>query len=137
MLTTRRFTHNNDLSHFLTDHSQAGGGGYGQNIGAGVAPNAVPVMITNQMYNDEIEFFPLPYGQAQPNMSNFESWGHFSQIVWQSSTNVGYATVDCSGGGLANTGSDIAPWFTVCNYKPPGNVEGEYGANIAQPMGDM
>jgi hypothetical protein len=101
MLTTRKFTHNNE-SRFLTDHSQAGGGGYGQNIGAGPAPNAVPAMITNEMYNHEIGFFPLPYGQAQPDMSNFESWGHFSQIVWQSSTNIGCATIDCSAGGLAN-----------------------------------
>jgi Cysteine-rich secretory protein family len=71
------------------------------------------------MYNDEIGFFPLPYGQAQPDMSNFESWGHFSQIVWQSTTSVGCATVNCPNG-LANTGAGVAPWFTVCNYSPPG-----------------
>jgi hypothetical protein len=59
MLTTRKFTHNKTtLSHFLTDHGQAGGGGgYGQNIGAGPAPDTVPAMITNEMYNDEIRFF--------------------------------------------------------------------------------
>lgn len=113
-----------------------GGGGYGQNIGAGASPDAVPALITNEMYNDEIGFFPLPYGQSQPDMSQFENWGHFSQIVWQSTTSVGCATVDCSGGGLANTGSGVSPWFTVCNYSPPGNFQGEYGSNIAEPAGD-
>lgn len=112
------------------------GGGYGQNIGAGASPDGVPALITDEMYNNEIGFFPLPYGQAQPDMSNFDSWGHFSQIVWQSTTSVGCATVDCSASGLANTGAGVAPWFTVCNYKPAGNFAGEYGSNIAQPNGD-
>jgi hypothetical protein len=89
------------------------------------------------MYNGEIDFFPLPDGQAQPDVSDFEDWGHFSQIIWKSTTSVGCATVDCSASGLENTdGSYVAPWFTVCNYSPPGNYEGEYGANIAEPMGN-
>jgi hypothetical protein len=75
------------------------------------------------MYNNEIGFFPLPYGQAQPDMSNFDSWGHFSQIVWQSTTSIGCATVDCSASGLANTGAGVAPWFTVCNYQPAGTSD--------------
>jgi hypothetical protein len=119
MLTTRKLTHHSHMPTFLTDNSQAGGGGYGQNIGAGAPPDGVPALITNEMYNDEIGFFPLPYGQAQPDMSNFESWGHFSQIVWQSTTSVGCATVNCPNG-LANTGAGVSPWFTVCNYSPPG-----------------
>jgi len=86
------------------------------------------------MYNGEIGWFPLPYGQAQPDMTNFESWGHFSQIVWKSTTQVGCATQYCPNG-LANTGGDVSPYFTVCNYSPPGNFEGEYGANVMQPNG--
>lgn len=72
------------------------------------------------MYNNEIGFFPTPYGQSQPDMGSFDQWGHFSQIVWQSTTSIGCATIDCSGSGLANTGSGVSPWFTVCNYKPAG-----------------
>jgi len=115
-------------------NTQAGGGGYGQNIGAGAEPSGIPAMINNEMYNGEINYYPLPYG-AEPDMSNFEKWGHYSQIVWKSTTQVGCATVNCPGG-LANTGSGVSPWFTVCNYSPPGNFGGEYGANVGQP-GDM
>ena len=91
-------------------------------------------MINNEMYNDEIEYYPTPYG-IEPDMSNFEKWGHYSQIVWKSTTQVGCYTQYCSNG-LANTGGGVSPYFTVCNYSPPGNFGGEYGANVGQP-GDM
>jgi hypothetical protein len=31
---------------------------------------------------------------------------------------------------------DVAPWFTVCNYSPTGNHDGEYRRNVAEPTGD-
>jgi len=110
-----------------------GGGGYGQNIGAGAPDSDIPKMITNQMYDDEINYYP-GYG-SEPDMTNFEKWGHFSQIVWADTTSVGCYTQYCSGG-LANTGSGVSPYFTVCNYSPPGNFGGEYAANIKAPLGD-
>ena len=97
--------------------TSAGGGGYGQNIGAGAPPSGIPAMITDEMYNGEINFYPA-YG-VEPDMSNFEKWGHYSQIVWKSTTAVGCATQYCPGG-LANTGGNVSPYFTVCNYSPPG-----------------
>lgn len=112
--------------------TSAGGGGYGQNIGAGAEPSAIPGMITNQMYNDEINYYP-GYG-GEPDMGNFEKWGHYSQIVWKSTTEVGCATVHCPNG-LANTGGGVSPYFTVCNYKPAGNFGGQYGANVLKPQG--
>ncbi|KIX08956.1 uncharacterized protein Z518_00034 [Rhinocladiella mackenziei CBS 650.93] len=110
--------------------TSTGGGGYGQNIGAGAPPEDIPAMITNEMYNAEINFYP-GYG-GEPDMSNFEKWGHYSQIVWKSTTSVGCATQYCPNG-LANTGSDVSPYFTVCNYSPPGNFGGQYAANVLQP----
>lgn len=104
----------------------------GQNIGAGAPPNEIPAMITNAMYNDEIGLYP-GYG-GEPDMSNFHKWGHFSQIVWKNTQEVGCATVYCPGG-LANTGSNVSPYFTVCNYKPAGNFAGQYGENVQRPNG--
>lgn len=112
--------------------TSAGGGGYGQNIGAGSKDTEVDQMITNAMYNDEIGYYP-GYG-GEPDMGNFENWGHFSQIVWKSTTKIGCATQYCPGG-LANVGGGVSPYFTVCNYSPPGNFGGQYGANVLAPQG--
>lgn len=112
--------------------TQTGGGGYGQNIGAGAPGSDIPAMITNQMYNGEVNLYP-GYG-GEPNMGNFAQWGHFSQIVWKSTTQVGCFTQHCPGG-LANTGGGVSPYFTVCNYSPPGNFGGQYGANVLAPKG--
>jgi len=62
---------------------------------------------------------------------------HFSQIVWAESTTVGCYTQDCTGAGLIGVGSDVAPYFTVCNYYPPGNMGGEYGDNIKPGTSDV
>lgn len=114
-------------------HDQnAGGGGYGQNIGAGAPTDQVSALISNNMYNDEIGFYP-GYN-SEPDMSDFHHWGHFSQIVWKETQEVGCATVNCPGG-LANTGEGVNPDFTVCNYRPVGNVAGAYAANVQPPLG--
>ncbi|KAJ6120543.1 hypothetical protein N7523_004823 [Penicillium sp. IBT 18751x] len=110
------------------------GGGYGQNIGYGVGADQVGVMLTNLMYNDEINYFPTPYGESDPSMDDFEKWGHFSQIVWKGTTHVGCATVVCDG--LGNVDSSSSLPFTVCNYSPPGNYAGEYGDNVLAPLGN-
>jgi uncharacterized protein YkwD len=95
------------------------GGNYGQNIAAGVEANNVSAVITELFYNGEVGYYTNLYGQANPDMTNFEKWGHFSQLVWKGTTKVGCATQYCSGG-LANVGQYVSPHFTVCNYGAPG-----------------
>ena len=112
-----------------------GDGDYGQNIGAGITAGNISALLTNLLYNGEIENYPLPYGQKDP--AGLESWGHYSQMVWSDTTSVGCYTYDCSPPGqpatqdcdpsgqsyLANTncGSYGTPAvFTVCNYYPEG-----------------
>lgn len=84
-------------------------------------------MITELFYNNEISNFDGLYGEATPGNINdeaaFDGWGHFTQIVWISTSSVGCATVDCSASGLANTGNSVPPYFTVCNYKPAGTSD--------------
>ncbi|TKA54733.1 hypothetical protein B0A49_12010, partial [Cryomyces minteri] len=94
----------------------------------------ISAVITNLFYNGEVNYFNGLYGQANPDMTNFEKWGHFSQIVWKNTGSVGCATQDCSASGLANVGSNVAPFFTVCNYKAPGNYGGEYANNIGNSL---
>ncbi|CAI7613512.1 unnamed protein product [Penicillium glandicola] len=106
------------------------GGSYGQNIAYGYEAALVgEKVISEMMYTDEAPYFANLYGEANPDMTNFSNWGHFSQIVWKATTLVGCATVDCTD--LANVGG-AAP-YTVCNYASPGNVEGEYADNISKP----
>jgi hypothetical protein len=65
------------------------------------------------------------YGQATPSNIDtdaFDKWGHFSQIIWADTTDVGCATVDCTSQGLGNVGSNVPPFFTVCNYYPAGKI---------------
>ena len=109
------------------------GGGYGQNIAAGVEGNNISAIITDLFYNGEVGNFDGYYGEANPPMGNFDNWGHFSQIVWKASTQVGCATYDC-GSNLANFNAPNG-FFTVCNYQSAGNFGGEYADNIGASLG--
>jgi uncharacterized protein YkwD len=113
------------------------GGGYGQNIAAGAPVNAIASVITEQFYNGEVNAF-VDYGQATPADfdSNFENYGHFTQVVWVGSTTIGCATVDCTSKGLANVGGNVPPIFHVCNYGPAGNVMGEFDKNVLRSLGE-
>ncbi|KAI7351070.1 hypothetical protein KC354_g12568 [Hortaea werneckii] len=114
-------------------NTEEDGGGYGQNIAAGVEGKDIGSVITDMFYNGEINAFGDMYGMEQPDMTNFEAWGHFTQLVWNSTTHVGCYTKKC--GTLANVGENVPPYFTVCNYKNPGNYANEYAANVQEPLG--
>ncbi|KAI9831088.1 MAG: hypothetical protein M1826_003986 [Phylliscum demangeonii] len=109
-------------------------GGYGQNIAAGATAAEIGAVISEQFYNNELELYP-GY-QGEPDMANFEGWGHFSQVVWKATTHVACYTTDCTSKGLKNVDGDVGKHFTVCNYKDPGNFGGRYAANIKAPKGD-
>lgn len=110
-------------------------GGYGQNIAAGVPADNVSAVITDLFYNGEVGWYADLYGQAQPDQTNFEKYGHFTQIVWKDTVSVGCASYDCSSQGLSPfQGENIEPTFTVCNYYPPGNYANEYADNVGEPL---
>ncbi|KFZ06970.1 hypothetical protein V501_06901 [Pseudogymnoascus sp. VKM F-4519 (FW-2642)] len=121
-----------------------GGGGYGQNLAqsgsSGDEKSRDPATISggaisNQWYNGELPLFdPSMYGKNDPDMSNFHSWGHFSQVVWKGTGTVGCATVFCDTGSPMFS-APFSGWYTVCNYGSPGNVGGQYAANVLKPLG--
>lgn len=62
------------------------------------------------------------YNYGNPGFG--ENTGHFTQVVWKSSTTVGCAVQQCSGGQLLR-----------CEYSPPGNYEGEFPQNVGTKVG--
>ncbi|SCU98324.1 LADA_0H12200g1_1 [Lachancea dasiensis] len=59
------------------------------------------------------------YDYEKPGFS--EKTGHFTQLVWEATTEIGCAYIDCG---------DYYGQYTICNYNPPGNVAGQYQDNV-------
>ena len=54
------------------------------------------------------------YGNQVLNSSNWSSSGHYTQMIWKNSTQIGCAKIECGG-----------QIIIICNYSPRGNVLGE------------
>ena len=57
------------------------------------------------------------YDFAAPGFS--QKTGHFTQVVWRNSKELGCAKASCSG-------KD----YWVCRYSPPGNIAGQFPENV-------
>lgn len=88
------------------------GGQYGENLAAGTEGVLDPEA-TVKMWYDEIEKYKFPNGGFSMET------GHFTQVVWRGTTQVGCGHSQCKG-------NDI--W--VCNYDPAGNWDGQYRENV-------
>lgn len=92
------------------------GGTYGENLAAGTAGTLDAESVTAMWY-DEVGLYNFASGGFSMKT------GHFTQVVWRDTTQVGCAVATCRG-------MDI--W--VCEYDPPGNVQGQYRQNV-RPTG--
>ncbi|OIW31312.1 PR-1-like protein [Coniochaeta ligniaria NRRL 30616] len=120
-----------------------GGGGYGQNLALYGSSNDVRLQgetltvaqaITDMWVNGEVNAYPTQdLGQPNVDMSNFEAWGHFSQVVWVASEQIGCATQYCPAGTIY---PNLDAYYTVCDYYPPGNMGGGYGANVLASLNE-
>ncbi|CAN5914046.1 hypothetical protein BH11MYX3_BH11MYX3_28560 [soil metagenome] len=88
------------------------GGQYGENLAAGTTGAMGPEALVAMWY-DEVK----GYSFQQPGFSM--QTGHFTQVVWRGTTQVGCGLAQCKG-------NDI--W--VCEYDPPGNWEGQYKEQV-------
>lgn len=87
--------------------------------------------IGEMWYNAELPLYPS-YGD-EPDMTDFDAWGHYSQVVWKASTTLGCHVQTCAAGTMEPT---MQAYFCVCNYFPAGNVDTEYAANVGAPIGE-
>lgn len=88
------------------------GGDYGENLAAGTSGTLGGEAVTEMWYGESARF---DFRRGGFSMHT----GHFTQLVWIASEHVGCGVTQCDG-------MDV--W--VCNYDPPGNVEGEYRENV-------
>jgi len=94
-------------SHCRFAHSH---GPYGENLAEGYPS---PALAVDAWGNERAHYnFNSPTGFS-------EQTGHFTQLVWKSTTSTGCGAVDCTGK------NRLQGWFIVCEYWPPGNVVGD------------
>jgi uncharacterized protein YkwD len=88
---------------------------YGENLAAGTIGAMDPTSVVQYWY-DEIKDYSFKNGGFSMQT------GHFTQVVWRGTTQVGCGHSQCKG-------MDI--W--VCEYDPAGNWEGQYKQNVLPP----
>jgi pathogenesis-related protein 1 len=81
---------------------------YGENLAAAQGQQLSPERVVN-MWGEEVKDYNYANNSCKPGAM----CGHYTQVVWKSSTQVGCAVARASGKEV---------W--VCNYNPPGNVVG-------------
>jgi len=82
---------------------------YGENLFMGVAGN-YGVADAVKVWESETKYY-----RGEPlNASNWYDSGHYTQMVWKNSKEIGCAKVECN--------DNI---IVVCNYDPPGNILGQ------------
>jgi len=92
------------------------GGAYGENLAAGTTGTLDPATVVKMWY-DEVADYRFPDGGFSMKT------GHFTQVVWRGTTQIGCGRSQCKG-------LDIF----VCEYSPAGNWEGQYRDNV-KPRG--
>jgi pathogenesis-related protein 1 len=81
---------------------------YGENLAAGTIGAFPPASVVEMWYR-EVDGYDFRKGGFSMDT------GHFTQLVWRDTKEVGCGMSQCGG---------LDVW--VCEYDPPGNVEGEY-----------
>lgn len=91
--------------------------GAGQNIGFGY--NSLED-VTRAWY---LEIFDYNFLTGQSFTG--KEVGHFTQLVWRTTTEIGCAATNCP---------NLPGVLYVCDYSPPGNYIGEYVKNVPFPI---
>jgi pathogenesis-related protein 1 len=85
---------------------------YGENLAAGTSGTLDGRAVTDMWY-DEVRLYRFPDGGFSMQT------GHFTQVVWRETTQIGCGVATCNG-------MDIY----VCEYDPPGNMDTMYRQNV-------
>jgi pathogenesis-related protein 1 len=99
--------------------------GYGENIAAASPPGSVTTAhVVAGMWGSEARFYDYATNtcdDANP-ANSAHTCGHYTQLVWRSTSVVGCGRRTCMTGSPFGSGS----WdYWVCDYAPPGNYVGQ------------
>ncbi len=64
------------------------------------------------------------------NPGFYPETGHFTQVVWRSSTQLGCGAAR---GTSTNQGFNYNAYYVVCHYAPAGNILGQFPENVLRP----
>lgn len=85
---------------------------FGENLAAGTLASLGPADVVGLWYAERAQY---DFARGAFSMKT----GHFTQLVWVGTRRVGCGNAKCA---------DKEVW--VCNYDPPGNVEGQFKQNV-------
>ncbi|EME79984.1 uncharacterized protein MYCFIDRAFT_18029, partial [Pseudocercospora fijiensis CIRAD86] len=116
-------TWNSTLASYAQDYAKNciwkhSGGPYGENLASNFQ---TPTLAISAWAQEE-----KTYNYAHGKFSEKE--GHFTQLVWQNTTQIGCGLVQCDNNDAADSGVKGA--YLVCEYSPRGNVEGQFKENV-------
>jgi uncharacterized protein YkwD len=97
----------------LAEIGQLEHSGSGQNLAMAASGTQSLTQLVD-LWGSERAYFTNGYFPAISTTGNWVNVGHYSQMIWRTTTEVGCGFVE-------NYGRDVL----VCDYNPPGNVMGE------------
>jgi pathogenesis-related protein 1 len=109
------FMHNPNAS---TQYDNMGGtGSLGENIAAGAPSQTVAAAVASWVAEAQY------YDHATNSCATGQTCGHYTQIVWSTTTAAGCAKVSCT---MNSPFGGTGTWdFSVCDFNPPGNFVGQ------------
>jgi len=118
---------NHLASNGVFEHSSTTGVGENLFVTYTTASSLDATTIANQAvksWYDEV----ADYNYANPSFS--ASTGHFTQVVWKNSTQLGCAAAQ---GVKTLGGNQYNAYYVVCQYSPAGNFQGQFPDNVIAP----
>jgi pathogenesis-related protein 1 len=95
-----------------------GSGGLGENIAAGAPSQTVAGAVSSWVSEQ------ASYDHATNQCAAGKECGHYTQIVWSTTTGVGCAQASCTTNSPFGTFANGVWDFEVCDFSPPGNING-------------
>jgi pathogenesis-related protein 1 len=114
-----------------SDYATLGGGngGLGENIAA--AAPSMTIAKADQLWISEDAIYDYASNTCNPTATITEC-GHYTQIVWKTTTSVGCAIVNCTTGWPFSGPAGKSWTYAVCDYAPPGNIVTMKGSTMPE-----